>query len=109
MIIAGWGWVLWALITYPIAEFLIENQFYLLSVIAWALLYIALTDILPEFKWKWTVAKKLAYFAFIILWIISFLGYNTIIDNEHSHGDSHGSENHDEEDHDEEDHDDEIQ
>lgn len=75
---AAFGWVLWAIITFPFAEFLIDNKFYILSIITGGLLYTALADIFPEFKWKGTTMKKFSYFLFIIIWIIIFLGFESI-------------------------------
>ena len=68
---AIWG-LLWALLTFPFAEFLVSKEAYILSIISWGLLYTALADIFPEFKWKGTTIKKLSYFVFIIIWIFIF-------------------------------------
>lgn len=76
--IAWFGWILWALITYPFSDFLIANKFYILAIITWGLLYTALADIFPEFKWKWTISKKISYFIFIIIWILIFIGFEEI-------------------------------
>ena len=72
---AAFWWIFWALITYPFSDFLLVNKFYILAIITWWLLYTALADIFPEFKWKWTTIKKLSYFIFILIWIFSFLGF----------------------------------
>jgi len=69
---AALWWIIWALITYPFSSFLIENKFYILAIITWWLLYTALADIFPEFKWKWTTAKKISYLLFILMWILIF-------------------------------------
>lgn len=83
---AAFGGILWALVTYPFADFLVANKFYILAIIAWGLLYTALADILPEFKWKWTTKKKAIYLIFIFIWIFSFIWFEKI---------SHWSHNHD--------------
>ena len=87
-----WG-VVWAILTYPFASFLIENKFYVLSIITWWLLYTALSDIFPEFKWKWTIIKKAYYLVFIVMWVILFLGFKSISDREHWREDLNHNEN----------------
>jgi zinc and cadmium transporter len=77
--VAGLWWILWAIITYPFSDFLIINKFYFLAIISWGLLYTALADIFPEFKWKWDKIKKLSYFFFILFWIFLFLIFERII------------------------------
>lgn len=84
---AAFWWILWALLTYPFADFLISNKFYILAIIAWWLLYTALADIFPEFKGKWTNIKKISYFIFIIIWIFIFLGFEKI--SHHNHKEEH--------------------
>ena len=72
-------WLLWVLLIFPFTEFLISKESYILSIICWGLLYTALTDIFPEFKWKWTMIKKISYLFFIIIWIWIFFGFNILI------------------------------
>jgi len=79
-----WG-ILWALITYPFSSFLTLYKFHFLAIIVWGLLYTALTDIFPEFKWKGTTLKKLWYLLFIIIWVFIFLWFGQISEHEHSH------------------------
>lgn len=81
--IAAFGWIFWALITFPFALFLTENKFYFLSVITWGLLYTALTDIFPEFKNKWSILDKVKYLLFVILWIFIFVWFSFIWEHEH--------------------------
>jgi zinc and cadmium transporter len=83
--IAAFGWIFWALLTFPFSEFLTDNKFYFLAIIAWGLLYTALADIFPEFKWKWTTSKKISYFIFIIIGLALFLGFESISEHSHSH------------------------
>jgi len=78
---ASLGGLLWTLITYPFSEFLIWNKFYILAIITGWLLYTALADIFPEFKWKGTTLKKISYFIFIIFWILMFLWFEEISHN----------------------------
>ena len=80
---AAFGGIFWALITYPFADFLVANKFYILAIITGWLLYTALADIFPEFKWKGTTAKKISYFVFIIIWIFIFLGFEELNHSEH--------------------------
>jgi len=75
---AIWG-LLWAIITYPISDFLISKEWYIISIISWWLLYTALADIFPEFKWKWTAWKKISYLFFIIIWVIMFIWFENLI------------------------------
>lgn len=85
---AAFWWIFWALLTYPFSDFLIENKFYILAIIVWWLLYTSLADIFPEFKWKWSTRKKISYFVFILIWIISFLFFEEsahILEPENNH------------------------
>jgi zinc and cadmium transporter len=74
---AIWG-LLWAIITYPIADFLVSKEWYVLSIISWWLLYTALADIFPEFKGKWTISKKIIYLFFIIIGVVLFLWFESM-------------------------------
>ncbi len=76
--IAAFWWILWALLTFPFIDFLMNNKFYILSIISWGLLYTALADIFPEFSSKATFSKKFIYLIFIIIWIFSFLWFENI-------------------------------
>jgi len=71
--VAAVGWIVWALLTYPFSEFFLSNKFYILAIISWWLLYIALSDIFPEIKEKWTNLNKLINLIIIFLWIGLFL------------------------------------
>jgi zinc and cadmium transporter len=71
-------WILWALITYPFSDFLIANKFYILAIITGWLLYTALADIFPGFKWKGTTFKKVSYLFFILIWILMFIGFEKL-------------------------------
>jgi len=75
---AAFAWVVWAILIYPFSEFLANNEFLVLSLISWGLLYTALTDIFPEFKWKWDKIKKFLYFLFICFWVILFFLFNEL-------------------------------
>ncbi len=75
----AWLWgLIWALFTFPFANFLIEQKSYILAIISWWLLYTALADIFPEFKWKWTISKKIMYLIFIVLWILLFIFFQDL-------------------------------
>lgn len=74
----AFGWVFGSLLVFPFSNFLVENKAYVLSIISWGLLYTALADIFPEFKWKWTITKKFIYLFFIIIWIFSFIWFEKI-------------------------------
>ena len=69
VIVAALWWVVWALTLFPFTEYLIANKFVILSLISWALLYLALSDILPEVKNKWWLKTKLLYLLFIFIWL----------------------------------------
>ncbi len=100
---AAFGGILGALITYPFADFLVANKFYILALIAGWLLYTALADIFPEFKGKWTTLKKFSYLVFILIGIFAFLGFEKISEWAHDHNHEsgeiheHTDEHHDEE------------
>ena len=79
--IAAFGWIFWALLTFPFASKLLENKFMILSIISWWLLYTALADIFPEFKEKWWMKSKISYLIFIIIWVLLFLGFDMLIEH----------------------------
>ena len=70
--------IMWALLMFPFAENIMQNKFYILSIISGGLLYTALADIFPEFKEKWTTKQKIIYLIFIIIWIFMFLGFEKL-------------------------------
>lgn len=69
---AALGGVFGAILTFPFADFLVSKESYILSLISWWLLYTALTDIFPEFKWRGNINKKIWYLIFIVIWIWIF-------------------------------------
>ena len=69
VIVAALGGLVWALTLFPFTDYLIANKFIILSLISWALLYLALSDILPEVKNKEWIKTKLLYLLFIIIWL----------------------------------------
>jgi len=77
---AAFWWILWALITYPFADYLIDNKFYILAIITGGLLYTALADIFPEFKWNWSTWKKISYLVFILIWIFTFIWFELLVE-----------------------------
>ena len=77
--VAAFGWIFWALITYPFINILIQNKANILAFITWCLLYTALADILPEFKKDWEFKIKLIYLWLIISWILLFIIFQKII------------------------------
>jgi len=78
-IIAAFGWIFWAIITYPFYNFLISNKFETLSIITWTLLYTALTDIFPNIKKNDELKYKIIYLLFIVLWVFIFYIFNKAI------------------------------
>lgn len=70
VVIAALWWIVWALTLFPFTDYLISNKFVILSIISWALLYLALSDILPEVKNKWWLKTKLLYLLFIFVWLV---------------------------------------
>lgn len=78
-LIASFGWVFWALITFPFKDFLIENHWYIILFICGWLLYTALTDIFPEIKNNQNTKSKLIYFLMLIVWILIFWWFNEFV------------------------------
>ncbi len=78
VILAALWWVIWALILFPFTDFLVVNKFAIISIISGALLYLALSDILPEFKNKWWIKIKILYLLFILagLWLTIILNHH---------------------------------
>jgi zinc transporter ZupT len=73
-----WG-IIWAILTYPFYDFLVKYNFEILSIIAWWLLYIALTDIFPNIKQKGDMKHKIIYLFFMIFWIFIFYFFNNLV------------------------------
>jgi len=71
--IAALWWVIWSLILFPFKDILLENKTILISMIFWGLLYIALSDILPEWKNNKSIKDKIIYLLFIIIWFFLFI------------------------------------
>jgi zinc and cadmium transporter len=84
---AAFGGIIWALLTFPFSSFLIWNQGVILAMITWGLLYTALSDILPEFKGRGTVVKKFAYLFFMVLWVVGFFYFDSLIEHTDFHND----------------------
>lgn len=76
VIIAALGGIIGAIILFPFKEFLLTNKFIIIAMMAWALSYLALTDILPEVKNKWWLKIKLFYLLFMLLGLLFVLLLN---------------------------------
>lgn len=72
--IAALWWIIWTLILIPFKDVLLENEWIVMSIIAWGLLYIALSDILPEWKNNKDTKSKFIYLLFVIVWVLLFIG-----------------------------------
>ncbi|MCK9467522.1 MAG: hypothetical protein M0P94_04315 [Candidatus Absconditabacterales bacterium] len=70
VIIAALGGIIGAIILFPFKEFLLTNKFIIIAMMAGALSYLALTDILPEVKNKGGIKIKLLYLLFILLGLL---------------------------------------
>lgn len=79
VIIASLGGIIWTLTLFPFTDFLLSHRFMIISMIAWSLLYLALSDILPEVRNKWWIKTKLIY-----LWFM-FIGVSFVLLLNHSH------------------------
>jgi len=62
---AAW-WILGVLVLFPFTEFLVNYKWYILALMAWGLLYIALSDVLPGLKQEKYFTKKLIYLLFVL-------------------------------------------
>jgi len=89
---AAFWWLIWTFVLFPFTEFLIWYKFQILAIISWWLLYTALADIFPEFKWEWNTLKKLSYLFFILIGILLFFGLEML--SEHGHEDNSIVEKH---------------
>jgi zinc and cadmium transporter len=76
---AAFWWVFWALLTLVFYSSLQSAHLFILWLISGSLLYIALTDIMPEFHSKNEVWARFKYLFFIILWIIIFWIYTSLV------------------------------
>lgn len=97
-LIAAFGWIIWAILTYPFYDFLINHKFEILSIITGWLLYTALTDIFPNIKEKWELKHKVIYLWFIVFWVVLFSFFNELT---HSWHEEHEKHDHNEEHHEE--------
>jgi len=80
--IAGaWG-VIWALFLFPFQTFLTTHIFEILAVIAWGLLYTAMSDMLPTFKKENRVLQKWLYLVCMIIGMFFFTLFQL---GEHNH------------------------
>ena len=83
-----------------IYRILVANKMFILAIIVWGLLYTALADIFPEHKWEGNISNKMFHLLFIAIWVIVFLGFESISE----HGHENEEENHVEERYEDEDH-----
>ncbi len=102
-IAALWG-IFGAILVYPFKEFLIHYTFHILMIIAGALLYTAIHDMLPSFSKSSSVKNKAIYLLYMIAGVVFF----TLVqsgEHEHNHSEHGGhSEVHSEHDDNEEEH-----
>ena len=71
--IAALWWIIWCLVLFPFKDFLLEHEWIIISIVAWWLLYITLSDILPEWKNNQNLKEKLIYLIFVVIWILLFI------------------------------------
>lgn len=71
--------IIWVFVLYPFKDFVLQNKVYFISLVMWWLLYIALSDILPEFRYWWGVIYKFIYFILVICGILFFYLFHFII------------------------------
>jgi zinc transporter ZupT len=73
--LAASGGILWTLLLFPFTDYLLSHKFIILAIMSGALLYLALSDILPEVKNKCWLKNKLLYLLFILigLWLTLLL------------------------------------
>lgn len=92
--IAWAGGIIWALFVFPFQTFLTSHIFEILTVIAWGLLYTAMSDMLPTFKKENRLLQKGLY---LICMIIGMLFFTLFQLGEHNHAHEEvGIEIHDE-------------
>ena len=72
VVIASFAWIIGAILLYPFMNFIISNKIYIISMISGMLVYLIVSDILPEFKKRINLKSQLLYLFF---WIIGFLFY----------------------------------
>jgi ZIP family zinc transporter len=69
VLVAALGGIIGAAVLYPIREFIIQNKVYILACIAGMLLYLIISDILPEFKKRLHLKTQIIY---LLIWILGF-------------------------------------
>jgi len=72
VLVASFAWIIGAIFLYPFMNFIIFNKIYIISMISGMLVYLIVSDILPEFKKRINLKSQLLYLFF---WIIGFLFY----------------------------------
>lgn len=72
VIIAALWWIIGAILLYPFQWFIFSNKIYVIAFIAGALLYLVVSDILPEIKKRISFQKQIIYLTFWLIWIWLF-------------------------------------
>ena len=78
VILAAVSWVLGAIFLYPFQNIIVKNKIYILAFVSWMLLYIVISDILPEFKKRIKFKSQFFYLCCRILGILFFVGLEYI-------------------------------
>ena len=73
VLVAGLGWVLGAIVLYPFKEYILHFKVYFLACVVGMLLYLIISDILPEFKKRLYLKTQLLYLFFWMLWIVFYV------------------------------------
>lgn len=92
--IAAAGGIIWAFAIFPFQEILTQYSFHILAIIAWCLLYTAMSDILPSFKKQNEVSQKLLYLIFMVFGVVFFTFFQVGWEHSHEYHDDHVSESH---------------
>lgn len=93
--LAAAGGILGVLVSYPFEQFILQHHILILGITAGGLLYIALSDILPQLHSTHNRGKgsKLISFLVVILSIAATMGINTL-SHELTHGEPHVEHSH---------------
>lgn len=67
--IAALWWIIWTILLLPFNKFIWSNESLILWFVCGWLLYLTLSDILPEVKNKWWLKIKFLYLLFIFVWL----------------------------------------
>jgi zinc transporter ZupT len=72
VVLAALWWVIGSILLYPFQKYILQYKLHVTAFICWALLYLVISDILPEFKKRLVFKYQVIYLLFWIVGIFLF-------------------------------------